>query len=1051
LDLRGRDLRGAELRGGQLAGADLAGCDLSGADLSDAVLTGAKLANARLRGARLRGAELSGADLHGADLGDATLDGATLDRARLDGARLCGARARDSRWSGTCAAGGDWSGVDLRGAAFHKAKLGQLDLSSAHLAAARFDDCDLVGLTLREAHAPSLRLTDCTVADARATAIELRGASLRFSNFERVDLSGGLLDGAQIEAILFKSCELRVASASGARFARCAGPDGETLDALEALGARVDRSILLRAWRGLGRLPGGRAAAALLLVAATALAFVLRRPTGLPAGDESAEVDGVAAADPAAQAEWRSLEERYDRNPEERPAVLLEMSALLERLGRSEDAEDRLRQAAGLSQLDAGKPPGPAMLELGRFLLRQARPDEAFDVARGIIDGAGSPQAQLPGYLLMARVHKAQGDLGGAMREAATVEEQIAGRDDLPAAVLVDAAALLDELGEGERALSLLAGVAAAAPARDQADALLLRAAILQSAGDTSRAVAVYDDVLQRFADLPLVVSRAREGRAAAQGGAADPETEQSRLEELAASGEGPRAVEAELDLARLLARRERPREAQAAYRRAVEHLVERPDLRLEAVRELARLLASGGESDAALALLQSELAASSEAETVAMLREELAESYEAAGDLRRAEAEIRKNIKEFSTDPGIAARARLRLAGLADRGARNTEARQLYGQVADAEVDAGLRAAALFGDATLLRRIGKPGDALARMDQALALLPAGDAWRGEIAVERAETLLEAGRATVADLEALAAEARGAGLDRERPAAYGGLLLLLAQQTDAGGNPEEALQLLGRVAAMPGTDEDPAVRQRAVEAQVEILVRLGRRAEADALLDGLAPADLGADEAESQCEARLALARGRAETGDVSAAAQQLSDLFERCRSARFLVEQLPAAADLLVERGATAAARSLLLAVQQREPDGSVGRQAADLELGRLGAPDALQRAAAGPDKNLSALALAERGRQLLEAGRSAEAQEVWTRLLAGPEAGRASFSRGMAQLGLGRIAAGRRDYAQARSLWEQVRAEQEEPWLRAEAERHLRGLDELAGSAPR
>ncbi len=1053
-DLRGRelreiDLRSVDLRGRDLQGADLSGTDLRGADLRDAGLCKVDLRRANLAGTRLSGADLSAADLSGAELEGAVLDGATLDRALLHNTSLAGARIRDSHWTGVDVQGGTWVGVDLTGAVLEKVSFSDLVLEEAVLAGVRIEDSDLVRVTLAGVHAAGLQVADSSLADLDIKDGSLEGASLRFANLDRVRLSGVQFSEANIESVLFRNCTFSECVVQGARFVRCAGLSVELVDRLRGLGAEIPLPLYRRVWRIFGQHAWVRIAA---LVAVLAMAV----PVGLRMFDPGEDSEGVELNRPAgklfsdsptAKRQWDGLEERYRSYPKSRPETLAEMATLLEKHGYLEEAEDKLREGVGLSRLLKDGPPLAANIDLARFLLRHNQSDSAFDVAREVVDTATTPRGQVPGFLLLARARIGQGDPEGARFEVATVQGAMMSDPAAPVAYRLEAASILRDLGDLPGALAVLSRLPEEVSAESRAQALLFSAELLAAAGNTARALTTYDEALVVYQDLPLIVAKAREGRSRLLSVGRDPETEAKKLVLLAEAEDLEIAVQGELGLARLDVRMENRASAVRRYEVIRVRFKARPDLTLSATIELAELYQAGGERGEALRLLQEAEASAKQSETLVSLREELSEIWQDAGDYDKAEAVLKRTLVELKDEKEFVARARLRLAGIADQAGRIKPAIRAYREVSKASIDPPMTAAAMFGEAALLRRIGRTSEALPLMDEAMSVLPAEHAMRGSIAVERAELMVELGQSSPADIESMLTQAREAGLEESQPVAYNELLLLMAKELLVANRLEDALSIFDRVAGSPAAAETPSLRQVAVEGRVGVLMAQGRKEEAEDLLNGLGVAQLSSGEAADNCAARMSLARGRLETDELKAAVGEMTAVFGDCRSPRFLLQELPVVSDLLVGRGLFAETVAMLKGIRDSEVE-VIGRQAAELELGRLGSAEDLERAMVGPDRGLASLARVERAQLYVSDGHLAKAEPLWKEVIDDPAV--EPVPRSLAQLGLGRLALARGETKQASFHFQEVRRLSKEPWILQQAEAMLRQLGEVAQRKP-
>jgi len=1050
---RGADLREQDLRGRELAGADLRGAQLDGADLRDTGLAGAQLQEASLVGARLSGADLSGSDLSGANLEDAILDGATLDRAILHDTTLTRARVRDSLWSGTDISGGVWRDVDLTGARFRQVHVADLEIYDPALNGLRVEDSDWSRLAVVRPQAEGLHIADSTLADVTFRGGSLDGAQVRFVNLDRVEFEDASLARSRFESVLFRTCSFRDCGAEGARFLRCAGLSAPTVNELREAGAHVPLSMVRRIWRGLGRLPGGRVALALVVVCGLAAFALSSRDEQSPelAGTVTTEArDGrLFGDDPAAAQAWQKLESHYRAHPKGRVRTTADMAVLLERHGYLEEAEDRLLEMVGLSRLLEDSPPTESHIRLAEFLMRTGRFDDAFDVVRLLVNESPSARAQLPGYLLLTRIRLGQGDPEGAQAELTTAVGLLKTYPMTPTVLRLEVAALLDELGRTSEALSALASVPATAPDEMRARVGLVRAEMFGRIGHAAQALRTYDELLAEHQDLPLTVAQAREGRTRILAMDHDPETEARQLEILALATEPTLAVQGEMGLARLAVRGENQAEAIRRYERIRSRFESRIDLRIEATIELAQLHRSSGAVGEAVRLLQADAASADDAEHVVRLREELAEIWQSQGEYSKAEKLLLRTLKDYSGELDYVARARLRLAGIADQAGRVGPAIARYREVAEADVEPQMKASALFGEAALLRRIGQGAKALPLMDMAMDKLPSEHPTRGAIAVERAELLVELGQSSAEDLESMLAEARRSGLEEAQPVAYNELLVLLAGELQKVDRHEDALSVLERVARSPAAAEHPSLRHVALERRVASLMGMGRRAEADDLLDREPVTEMSSGMAEDNCSARMSRAKGRAETGEVRQAAVEFKELFARCREPRFLLLQLPEVADALVTGGVREEAIRVLVSVRDGEV-ADVGRQAAQLELGRLGNVKDLEAAMAGPDRSLAALARVERAEHYAAEGLLAHAEPLWKAVLDDPAT--EPVPRGLALIGVGRLAAARNDPDKAREFFEAARDTAAEPWLKERAEGLLARLAALrsGGAVP-
>ena len=1073
-DLKGRRLSGLSLRGRDLSGVQLEGAVLVGTDLRDCGLSSSNLSGANLTKAILDGADLSGADLSGSQLNQARLRGAVLERTVLHQAVLRDAEAQNSSWNEADIQGGDWTGIDLSGAGFHRSSLTDVNLKSAKMDGVQIDDSDVVRVRFESASMSGLRMVDSTVEDADFRDVNLEGAQICFANLERVDLRGANISGAEFESVAFRSCSFEGLLAQRTSFVRCAGLRIAILDHLRGAGAEVALPLPLRLWRGLAGVRGGRVILALLLLGLVGgVGYrVYERLADAPQSEVEAEF--LLEVDEATRQEWQALRERYENEPEARHEVLVAMSERFERLGFADEAERRLRDAvskapAGLEgntvrvsiegklaallirqgnypaakgvaeklMQEASTPKavqsGRAILievlvKEGEELIAEKEYDLAFDGARRLIDSASFPEQQASGYLLMAQSRFGMGDQEGALRELSELTAHFGRNPEGSVRLRMDGAQLLVDLNELSAALALLQGLPESLPAEQRAEAELRRAEILIAAGNRQLAVRSYEEVLTRYQDFPLITGRAREARLKVLKDGPDPDTERRQLETLSTEVDPELALEGLLGLARLDVKSGESAQAIAGYEQILIRYAERPDLTLPATLELSAIYVSQGLQEKAVDQLQAAEEASVTHEHTVELRETLADLWVGSGEYEKARKILQKTLEEDRDEPLYVARTQLQLAGVLDRAGNVVEAQDLYRKVALANVDPLMSAAGFFGEATLLRRIGRPSEALPLMDQALVAIPAQNPFRGSVAVERAELLSELGRASVGEVELMLAEARDAGFDLEQPKAFAELLLLLAAEMQREKRHEDALRIYQRVGTSGEAAADSPLRQASLEGQVEALVALGRKEQADDLLDKAQAQDIGGADAGEGCEARMSLARGRSETGDVEEMVTEFSAILETCRSARFLVENLAVISDLLVEAGAREKATELLTLARDGA-DTPAGRQSAELELGRLGSAEALKAASKGPDPALAALARVTEADLLASEGRLAEAEPLWLKVV--EDEGLEALPRSLALLGLARLEQARGEEEAVQRRLAQLRSVTSDRWL--------------------
>ncbi len=1041
--LAGADLTGRDLSGASLADRDLSGSDLSQADLGDADLSGADLSGADLRGARLVHVDLTGATLDGADLSGSDLSGATITQTSMVLVTLKDARVDHSAWRQTNVEGGDWSNVDLTGAVFERVRLQDVSLVGATLDELHLTDTDVERALLTGASAAGLTIVDTSFVDVDASGAQLRDASFRFADFKRVVLTGAALDRSTFESVDFRGTEFGEVSAAGACLERCAGLDRSAKRLLEDAGASLPVPLLGRlAAAAVGSSTATRLAVLLVVGLAIGL-YAWMSVKNVDPGTQEAGPEDLLGED---QVAWQALERRFDSEPEARLLILQEMAVFLDEQGALSAAETKLREALQIAERSEDEQPLSTLLGLSDFLLAHERFDDALSYARELDQPGAEKRGVAVSRLIIARTLMARGNTERATEAAKELVLQIAEVPDEVARFRLGLAAvpIVEEVLGPAAALPLLDASPPSLGLEEQGEVALERAALLARMGHIGEAVRGFDATMAAYSDLPLIRERAREERARLLKMGSDPDAEERRLRELAA-GDDLLAAQSALGLARLSVRRGAVDEAQSRYQDVRVRHAKQVETRVEASIELAELLASTGDVAGAEALLQEEVELVEQPETGLVLRQALVDSRYQAGDMDGALDEARRTVAWARTDESLSLRAQLQLAGLADEAGAFDEAIGLYKAVALAAQDPGLVAAAWFGQATLMRRRGAPDAAIPLMDSALTHLPPQHAFRGAIVVERAEVLAELGQSSPAAVEQMLADARAAGLDANQPVAYASLLLMLGRELAAAERHEDALNVCQQVAASSAAGEEPGLRQQAVQGQVEALMALGRQDQAAALLDNTSLDGLTSGGADETCDALHALALARAEAGEIEAAIQGFDKVFETCRSPRFLVAHLPPISDLLVGADRTEDARGLLRSIVDAPEVPPEGKQAAALELGRLGSVAALDQAADGPDEALAALAQIEIAARLEAAGEVDQARTILRGIAEDADA--EAFPRGLAQLSLGRLAAEAGDKGGAR-VWLVQARDAGDPWLRDQANQALTGLDGPDGS---
>lgn len=1028
-------------RGEDLSGRSFPGISWAGVDLRDADLRGVDLRGASLRGALLQGASLLGTRLEGVDLRGANLDGATLDGATLDGASLDGARLRDTTWHRVTARSGSWEGVDLRGASVIDGAWATLALSRARLDGARFWSTTLDSLDLRAASGTALSFERCTLQGIRLEGSTL--PELRFIGCTLLDLDLRLaeLPRARLVANRWTAPRLDGVRCGDALVDGTRGLDAESIGHLRRGGAVVPRGIVRALVDGAAAVPWGTLGPALvgafvvlssIYAVGTQIWESREAQVAAPAGPPGAE---DRTPDPADQERLLVLEGRLTAPAGERVAVLIDLAAVLERLGKVQDAEDRLMEAVELqaqvvaqAQLAASTGQGPPPpdprpeddpdLALWRFYVRRGLLHDAIALAQERQRDARNAWEEVHARLLVARTHLAGKDAAACRAELLTVTGRLPALTVGRVEFHLDVVRIYQELGDLPRALTTLLELPPEMGDEDRAEAELLRADLLASTGDPVGAIALLDTIQERWPDFTAVAARAHAARTRVLDQPGATPTVIGGLQTMAGAVDPDRACQGVLLLARFYQRAGDPGRAILGLEMALERPGPALPCRLDLARSLSNLRVSRGEWAEALAAL--EIPAASDPDRVLLLlrAERLAEVA------RYDEAEALLTDTLALSDLGTAARARasLTLGRLFVRRHRQDDARRAFEQVLVASPGGVESSAAQIEIGRIHIEEGRFADAEARLDDAARSLPGGHRLQGEVAIERAALWARTGRADPQRLEGLLADARGAGLPEVAPTAYGELLLQLGRALLSERRYDDARATAERVRGSAAARSDPRIEQRAVEVEVEALVALGRRQEAERLLDLMPLGDLADANEQQACGARVARARGQAGSGDVPGAAATWAAAFVSCQSPKFAAFELPLASDALVEHGGATEARALLRSVRDGATD-PVVRQAACLELLRLGEWADLECATGGPDLGLSDLARVEHGALLLASGRLAEAEPLWRSVL--EHEGAEPCERARAQHGLARLDLARglgesavRRLEQARSL---------------------------------
>ena len=1080
-------------RGADLSGRDLSGLDLSGSDLRDCNLRGALFRRSRLRGAQLSGAELAQADLSGADLEGAVLDGAHLQAVRLDGARLVGVRARDSGWVGVDCTGGDWRGIDLDGATFRACNLKQVVLGNARLDHVRMVDCTWLGVDASAASCRAMAATDVTWEDVDLRGADLWRAALRFADLRRIDLRDSRAPESLWESVEWSAPQVEGSLCPGARVLRCRGLSRTEAAAFRTGGAAVPTRLTwllfdVAGWgarvghRGgggvvrvasagalQGRTALGRFAGLLLLgltsvgralrwtlrqrwvfvsgVAAVLGWFVfvrapldeLRVPT-LAAPEEVASQRGMDKA--KREADEKRMQEILDALERGDPVAVedrIELAEILERIGRYADAEDQLIDAvethaaiqADLSLRAAASggvapevpPDQDPDLVLWAYYLRRNRLHDAIALARERLADARNPWEEVHARVLVARTWLVGRDLDQWKEEEGRVIAMLPGLADGGGEFRLALAAAHEEADDLPGAMALLAQMPRAASVEDRAECALLMASLMATMGDLASALLAWEHIEEEFADAPLIVAKARDARGRHL--EADATTSEASLQAMAGAADPAVATRGGLGLARLAARAGRGADAELRY----EEIIRRHPGQgaVVAVLELSEARwARGAVADALEGLEVAEEGL--EPTQQAPLRLRRAEWLVALGRPEDAEGLLSAVLVALPADGRLAQLAQLGIAGAKTARGDLAGATALYRRLAEGQADPETAAAAWAGLAEEAEKRGALDEALPLSDLAWRLAPPRHRVRGRLAAQRAELLVQLGRGDPASLDTLLSDARAGGLEEADPPAFGRLVVRLAQSLLVAGRPADALASFARVQDSPAARNDVALRELAMEGRVGCLIALGRKEEADRWVDSMPLSDLRPGDAQQVCGARASLARSRLAMHDIPGAVTAWRELFTECRAPRLLTAVLPEMADAMGEAGATREAELLLREVRDADlPD--VGRQAACLELLRLGNLDEATCAEEGPDAALGALGRVEHAKILVDRGRLAEAEPLWTAVLS--DAGAEPISRALALLGLARLAHVRGDGQLAHQQADEAGQESQDPWI--------------------
>jgi hypothetical protein len=992
-------------------------------------------------------------------------------------------------------AGGDWTAVDLGGATLRGVSLIDLDLPRARLDHLRMVDGTWRDLRADGASLRALGATDITWERVQLKGADLRRAAIRFGDLRAVDLGGARGDGCLWEEVAWDGVGVGGFQGPDARVLRCVGLRREDVFALRRGGARVPIrwTWLLSAALDRSSASGPRGAATkeprkrllgprrfllatldlprrgwmwLLahrwILAASGAAFVfwlvfVRAPldelrvTTKGAPQEIAEQRGQDKA--KREADEQRMQEILDALERGDPVPVrdrVELAAILEGFGQYADAEDQLIDAvewgatvqADLALRAAAQggaapdvpPDQDPDLALWRYYLRRNRLHDAIALARERLQDARNPWEEVHARVLITRTWQAGRDEAQRAEEEARVLAMLPTLPDLGAPFWLDLAAARDEAGDLPGALALLLQMPGTAPVEHRAEAALRRAELQARLGDLPGALLAWDRVEEDFPESPLVIARAREARMRVL--SEDLPASEASLREMIANDDAGTAVRGALGLARLAQKGGRSAEAELRLEEAVRR--HPGPATLPAALELAELRWARGATAEALQGLGQAIA-SVPPKDGANLRLRASEWLLALGRPGDAEQSLREALPGLSDAPALRRRLELGLArALLARGDGDGAA-GIFRQIADAPGDPEAAAVAWSGLAERARLRGALDEAMAAVETAWRLAPPRHRVRGTLAAQRAELLVSMGRADPASLDALLSDARAAGLEEADPAAFARLVVRLGQSLVAAGRPADALTSFVRVHEGGAARTDVALREMAMEGRVQALVALGRQAEADRVVDAMPLSDLGEGAARQRCGAHASLARSRLALRDVPGAVAAWRTLFTECRAPRLLTAVLPEAADSLQEAGAADEAEALLREIAAA-PVPDVGRQAACIELVRLGHLEDAPCAEAGPDAALSALARVEHARLLAERGNLAEAEPLWSAVL--DDAAAEPVTRALALLGLARLAQVRGDGQLAHERATSAGKESEEPWVQEQVKALLVGL---------
>ena len=845
------------------------------------------------------------------------LSGRDLRRVRLAGLDLSGANLSDCRLDGA-----DLSGADLSGARLERARLSGADLTGANAARARFDDAvlrraDLTGLDASEASFIGARFSEAVFAGACFVGADLSAALLADVDLADADLSRALMEQADLAGADLSRVVVTDAEVDGAL-----GLSAETLDELEARGARVGRFSLGRVAAALGTARLFQGAAALITVSLVGyLGYRFIGERNLDATAIEVEV-GTLSASGEIEAALEGYEELIELAewPVDRVTYRFEMAALLVEDQRPDEAmaalEAAIEDANGEPELHA-----EARLYYARLLADMGQPKRAAGIYEGLTEEDASPAILAQALVGLSGAYADMDQRDEAIAIQKDVLERYPNNPGLVVSLNISMAELFSAAGEYEEALASLEHIESYPLEDDQRAALMVaRARTYESLGDPGQALDTYKALFARYPTHDEVSGEILLSMATLFAREQDVGEARELLTQLASKGGSPTVLARGLLLqARLDEDGGDADAAQRGYTAVIERYPDDRDALETARLGLARILLSENPDADVL----SELPGGSEdGELAAQVLLGQAQRREDVGDVEAAALLYQRVIDEFPDAAGARDTARFRKAALLASAESYAEAinayRELLGEATDQDTKTVLEAA--MAEAYLM--VGRIGDAEQTYTSLLIGAPedseaAGLANIGLGRVAEARGQVEGARRRyqkvideVSDpalkssaLQALADSYLDAGRDDEAMAAYSRFLSTLPEGHDASFTTRRAIagilerrgengRALTLYEALIEDDPNPERRIEVELARAELLETRGDPASARAayqeLLDGR-----GMDVA-SREDAVLGLCRSTLQMGQLEEAlalADRYQERFETPNSQASLMQ----------------------------------------------------------------------------------------------------------------------------------------------------------------